>query len=82
MKTNNNYISVIAKFIGEDGSRGFKKVTLYLLKMRITDGYIIVSSENNKSLWCPYGSLNTFLENWKVNQGEEEMRSFCIIWTF
>ena len=76
MKTNNNYISVIAKFIGEDGSRGFSKGTMYLLKMKITDGYIIVSSENNKSLWCPYGSLNTFLENWKLNSGEDEMSEF------
>ena len=67
MKTSNNYISVIAKFIGEDGSGGFKKGAMYLLKIKITYGYIIVSSENNKSLWCPYGSLNTFLENWKLN---------------
>ena len=67
MKTSNNYISLIAKFIGEDGSRGFSKGIMYLLKMKITDGYIIISSENNKRLWCPYGSLNTFLENWKVN---------------
>lgn len=67
MKTNNNYISVIAKFIGEDGSRGFKKGTMYLLKMRIVDGDIMISSENKKSLWCIYGSLEEFLENWKLN---------------
>ena len=34
MRVNNNYISVIARFIGEDGSRGFKKGTMYLLKMK------------------------------------------------
>ena len=73
MRINDNYISVIAQFIGKDGSRGFKKGTLYLLKMKITDGYIIVSSEKNESLWCPYSSINTFLENWKLNSGEDEM---------
>ena len=67
MRVNNNYIIVVATFIGEDGSRGFEKGTVYILKMKITDSYIIVSSENNEGLWCPYGSMNTFLENWKLN---------------
>ena len=67
MRVNNNYIRVVATFIGEDGSRGFKKGTIYILKMKITDGYIIVSYENNEILWCPYSSMNTFLENWKLN---------------
>ena len=66
MRVNNNYIRVVATFIGEDGSREFKKGTVYILKMKIKDSYIIVSSENNESLWCPYGSMNTFLENWKL----------------
>ena len=76
MRVNNNYIRVVATFIGEDGSREFKKGTMYILKMKITDSYIIVSSENNESLWCPYGSMNTFLENWKLNKGEDEMSEF------
>ena len=67
MRVNNNYIRVVSTFIGKDGSRGFEKGTVYILKMKITDGYIIVSSENNKSLWCPYGSMDMFLENWKLN---------------
>lgn len=67
MTVKNNYIRVVATFIGEDGSRRFKKGTIYLLKMKITDSYIIVSSENNESLWCPYDSMNMFLENWKLN---------------
>ena len=40
--------------------------------MKITDNYIIVSSENNEGLWCPYGSMNTFLENWKLNKITKE----------
>ena len=67
MKTRNKYITVTAELIGEDGSRVFEKGTMYLLKMRIVDGDIIISSENKKSLWCTYGSLEEFLENWKLN---------------
>ena len=67
MRVIDNYIRVIATFIGKDGSRGFKKGTVYILKMKIKDSYIIVSSENNEGLWCPYSSMDMFLENWKLN---------------
>ena len=40
---------------------------MYILKMKIKDSYIIVSSENNEGLWCPYSSMDMFLENWKLN---------------
>lgn len=62
MRINDNHIRVIATFIGEDGSRGFEKGAVYIIwKWKIKDSYIIVSSENNEGLWCPYGSMDTFL---------------------
>lgn len=50
-----------AKFIGQDGSMGFKKGEDYNLFLF---GNIII--EYKSKTRCPYGSVESFLKNWRI----------------
>lgn len=63
-----------AKFIGENGSMGFKKGKIYDLNCDIKPGtwhnnkrraFIYLYSKCDKS-WCPYESLEAVLANWEI----------------
>ena len=59
---------IIAKFIGKDGSKGFKKNKNYLFEVSDTykSEWKIIIQNTNGAEWCPYNSLEAFLKNWKV----------------
>lgn len=58
-----------AKFIGRDGSMGFKHGKLYQIETWIDSrlfsrgGYLWVRDVNS-NLSCPYSRLETLLDNW------------------
>lgn len=54
-----------AKFMGKDKSMGFRTGKIYYLKSKCKDNNIIVSTIDN-NLWCPYSSIESFLDNWKL----------------
>lgn len=58
-----------AKFIGQD-SMGFIHDRVYDLNTRIQEfqmyGFCLVVYDQNSSAYCPYGSLEAFLNNWQV----------------
>ena len=52
------------KFIGENGSIGFKYGQVYECRLvSLRDGQIVVCADGN--LYCPYSSLRKMLENWE-----------------
>ena len=59
---------IIAKFIGKDGSQGFKKNKTYFLEAPDTSKseWKIITRNTAVAEWCPYNSLEAFLKNWKV----------------
>ena len=56
------------KFIGMDGSLGYRKGQIYNLKIRIpmaheyNAGWIIIIQSPN---FCPYRTIEAFLDNWE-----------------
>ena len=50
------------KFIGADGSLGFKKGKIYCLKTKIEHGLIFIYYGIK---CCPYQSIESFLANWE-----------------
>ena len=59
---------IIAKFIGKDGSQGFKKNRVYHLKepdISKSEWKIMVENVSGVE-WCPYSNLESFLMNWEV----------------
>ena len=59
---------IIAKFIGKDGSQGFKKNKTYFLEVPDTarSEWKIIIQNANGAEWCPYSNLESFLMNWEV----------------
>jgi hypothetical protein len=59
------------RFMGEDGSMGFKTGLVYRLTMkgmplpdkRINNARLIVTDGHR---WCPYSSMETFNKNWSA----------------
>lgn len=58
---------MIAKFIGEDGSMGFKNGKKYDIQSKCWNNTIVVKTTNDR-LSCPYGSIESFLKNWEIEQ--------------
>lgn len=56
---------IIAKFIGKNGSRGFKKNKTYFLEAPDTSKseWKIIIQNTAGAEWCPYNSLEAFLKN-------------------
>lgn len=52
------------KFIGKDGSMGFKYGKKYKLYIRCNNNWIYVSTTDG--LYCPYLNLEKLLENWII----------------
>ena len=61
-----NYISVHAIFIGEDGSMGFQKNRQYELHMSLRYNQVIIQTRNPFRKVCPYDTMKGFLKNWKI----------------
>lgn len=61
-----------AKFIGEDGSMGFRNGSIYSLRTEIKkDSFLgrkawLCIEDVRHGFVCPYSSLEAFLENWKI----------------
>lgn len=59
------------KFVGKDGSMGFRNNKTYSLEVREANimeriaGYKIIVDE---PMYCPYDSYLTFYENWKLKR--------------
>nr|DAH62621.1 MAG TPA: hypothetical protein [Caudoviricetes sp.] len=58
---------MLARFIGKDGSMGFKNGEIYKLKSKCVNNKIIVKTANDK-LFCPYESIESFLRNWEIKE--------------
>ena len=51
-------------FIGKDGSMGFKHGKEYQFYTWCERNYLFLKTSNG--LWCPYGSMEKMLENWRI----------------
>lgn len=58
---------MLARFIGKDGSMGFKTGQKYELKSKCANNKIIVKTANDK-LFCPYDSIESFLRNREIKE--------------
>lgn len=58
---------MIARFIGEDGSMGYRKGQEYELRLVSpgTIGVLAVQRTSDGGGLCPYGSEGAFLRNWE-----------------
>lgn len=63
--------NVVARFIGSDGSLGYKRghhtyrLTLHQLGKTIL---VVPSGKSTKTLPCPYANLELFLQNWQIER--------------
>lgn len=62
------------RFIGADGSNGFRKGKVYDVQTFIKNGYLFIESTDKTTKPCPYSRAETLLENWDIaeNKGEQE----------
>lgn len=52
------------KFVGDDGSQGFRYGREYKIRIsKVADHFIV---ETESGLYCPYSSIKTLLQNWSV----------------
>ena len=51
-----------ARFVGSDGSMGFRKGKVYDVRLFTTDNYVWVQY---RGVTCPYSSFSKLLENWE-----------------
>lgn len=58
---------MLAKFIGKDDSMGFKNGVTYEIKSKCMNDVIIIKTMDGK-LWCPYKSIESFIENWDISE--------------
>ena len=57
---------MLLKFIGEDGSMGLKKDTVYRVKISANFDRIWVHVDGKtKVINCPYNSIKALLNNWE-----------------
>lgn len=59
------------KFIGQNGSMGFKYGTTYKFQTYCEDKCICIKTSNG--LWCPYENLEKLLENWIIYEVNKKM---------
>lgn len=59
-------IEIRARFIGRDGSCGFKKGMAYDLWMFQDNGKFIISLRNWKAMAIPYDTMNAIKKNWEA----------------
>lgn len=58
-------MKIIAKFIGEDGSRGFRKNDYYSISITVEKEWLLVRNvEGYQS--CPYDNMDKLLSNWRI----------------
>jgi len=51
------------KFIGKDGSMGYKTGDVYDVEIKSSGKFIILSSKGY--IRCPYSSIKALLQNWE-----------------
>lgn len=56
---------MIKRFIGKDGSLGYRTGQIYRLIERPYKNYPIAISQPDGSGLCPYSSLESFNKNWE-----------------
>lgn len=54
------------KYIGMDGSMGYKTGETYIVSLKTSGKYILLCCEGHKI--CPYSSLNALLKNWEEQE--------------
>lgn len=59
-------IEIRARFIGQDGSNGFKKGMAYDLWMFQDHGKFIISRRNWKATAIPYDTMAAIKSNWEA----------------
>ena len=52
------------RFIGKNGSMGFKYGEEYKFFTYYDAGYLYLKTTNG--LWCPYSNMEKLLENWRI----------------
>jgi len=58
-------MKIIAKFIGRDGSLGYRKHRYYYLNLNTNENKIcIMKKDELENKTCEYSSFIKFLENW------------------
>lgn len=67
---------VKGRFIGQDGSCGFRHGEIYTLTTSIRPivGQCICLQDRKTGNWCPYSSLEAVLENWEFNVGHNKIK--------
>ena len=56
------------KFIGKDGSMGFRYGQVYDVVVSIIDSKNISLRCDELKVRCPYSSIHAFLKNWKKSE--------------
>ena len=51
------------KFIGRDGSMGYKTGVVYDVEIKSSGNFIILSSKGY--IQCPYSNIKALLQNWE-----------------
>ena len=59
-------IEITARFMGQDGSMGFKHGMVYSLWMFHDHGKFFISRRNWKATAIPYDTMNAIKKNWEV----------------
>jgi hypothetical protein len=62
------------RFIGEDGSLGYRHGQLYELRFVEDDRHFVTIERIDGTGRCPYASMNAFLRNWDPGEMTEEER--------
>ena len=57
---------IVAKFIGRDGSMGFRTGETYNIKTYMSDNMMYVKALGTHIKHIPYTQLESLLENWEI----------------
>lgn len=70
---------IIAEFKGKDGSLGYKKGKVYILKVCITSNTVrIEETPSRQHSVCIYDSVQNFLKNWNIIQDKHKWNDEAI----
>ena len=66
MFESHNPVEIRAKFIGRDGSMGFRNGSVYKLWIFYHYGKFLISRRDMNATAIPYDTMNAIKKNWEV----------------
>lgn len=68
------FVNITARFIGADGSMGFKNGQIYDLWMMKKPNVIYISRQNMNATAIPYGSMKAVRKNWEMAEKHSQKK--------